>query len=431
MALTPEEIRHVSIKRRARGYDRRETERLLTEIAESYESVWNQRADLFNDLKRLQADLEDAQQRERLRSAEQTDLHARLEQDEVELAKLYKETERLETDRGVQRAEIRRAHAELDGLRGDIERLKAEGNLEREEKQRANDELRHLREEVARLNADRGRLGEQSQRSSAEVAELREEVARLNADRGQLTEESHRSTAEVAQLREEVKRLNAERGQLDDQSQRSTAEVTELQEEVARLEAERGRVLQESARTRAELVELRHTEDGRDAELADLRRDVIELLRLLEGETNAHYRDLLTSAREPRESENDAKPRSDTELLSDLQGDAQRFETERAQFGDHLQEVEEELGVRDQVARRLWDLLMEHLRLLEGEPRRTGHPDSSPATAAQPKSENETKPGTAQREPEGEGQAARPAAAPVPHAAKSAGDPLDRGALGL
>jgi chromosome segregation ATPase len=427
MALTPDEIRHVSIRRRVRGYGKRETERLLAEIADSYQSVWNQRAELVRDLNQLQAELDEAQQSERLRSAEQTDLVARLEQGEAELARLQKKSERLETDRGAQRAEVQHAHAELDGLRSDIERLKAERNLEREERQRATEELTGLREEVAQLRADRGRSAEDARRSTAELAELREEVARLEAERGRLANDSQGSSAELADLREEVARIEAERGRLTEESQESSIELADLREEVARLEAERARVLQESARMRADLVELRRMEKGREAELADLRRDVVELLRLLEGETHARYRQL-TAARDRPESEDETEVRSDSRPLSDFPRDVQTFERERARFRDQVQQVEEDLGIRDQVAERLWDLLTEHLRLLESEPRRAAQPDVAAPAIAQSKSRDETKPGNDQHDGESETQPARPD--PGAHADKPTGDALNRGALG-
>src|SRR3972149_5588952 len=57
MALTPVEIRHVRLGRRPLGYDRRATDRLLHEIAESFEHVWRERADLHDHVERLEAEL--------------------------------------------------------------------------------------------------------------------------------------------------------------------------------------------------------------------------------------------------------------------------------------------------------------------------------------------------------------------------------------
>ena len=57
MALTPVEIRHVELRRAwLLGYRRSWVDRLLTEIADSFESVWRERADLSDRLEDLEAD---------------------------------------------------------------------------------------------------------------------------------------------------------------------------------------------------------------------------------------------------------------------------------------------------------------------------------------------------------------------------------------
>jgi cell division initiation protein len=57
MALTPVEIRHVELRRAwLRGYRRSSVERLLTEIADSFESVWRERADLSDRLEELESE---------------------------------------------------------------------------------------------------------------------------------------------------------------------------------------------------------------------------------------------------------------------------------------------------------------------------------------------------------------------------------------
>src|ERR671923_239144 len=57
MALTPVEIRHVELRRTwLRGYRRSAVDRLLTEIADSFESVWRERADLADRLDELEAE---------------------------------------------------------------------------------------------------------------------------------------------------------------------------------------------------------------------------------------------------------------------------------------------------------------------------------------------------------------------------------------
>ena len=46
MALTPVEIRHIRLGRGFRGYKRATVDRLLADVAESFEDVWRERADL-------------------------------------------------------------------------------------------------------------------------------------------------------------------------------------------------------------------------------------------------------------------------------------------------------------------------------------------------------------------------------------------------
>ena len=57
MALTPVEIRHLSPPTSFRGYDRSHVERLLSEIAASFEDVWRERADLADKVEQLEQDL--------------------------------------------------------------------------------------------------------------------------------------------------------------------------------------------------------------------------------------------------------------------------------------------------------------------------------------------------------------------------------------
>jgi len=57
MALTPVEIRHVKLGKRLFGYAKDEADRLLVEIAESFEDVWRDRADMADKIEKLEADL--------------------------------------------------------------------------------------------------------------------------------------------------------------------------------------------------------------------------------------------------------------------------------------------------------------------------------------------------------------------------------------
>jgi cell division initiation protein len=57
MALTPVEIRHMKPGGGFMGYNRGQTDRLLEEIAASFEDVWRERADLADKVEQLESDL--------------------------------------------------------------------------------------------------------------------------------------------------------------------------------------------------------------------------------------------------------------------------------------------------------------------------------------------------------------------------------------
>src|SRR6186997_1240682 len=57
MPLTPVEVRHVDLNRAwLRGYRRKPVDQLLDEIADSFEEVWRERADLSDRLEELEAE---------------------------------------------------------------------------------------------------------------------------------------------------------------------------------------------------------------------------------------------------------------------------------------------------------------------------------------------------------------------------------------
>src|ERR1700720_3244971 len=57
MALTPVEIRHMTPGTGLFGYKRAAMDRLLEEIAASFEDVWRERADLADKVEQLESDL--------------------------------------------------------------------------------------------------------------------------------------------------------------------------------------------------------------------------------------------------------------------------------------------------------------------------------------------------------------------------------------
>jgi cell division initiation protein len=57
MPITPVEIRHLQLKRGFRGYRRPVVDSALTEIADSFEAVWRQRADLADRIEELEQEI--------------------------------------------------------------------------------------------------------------------------------------------------------------------------------------------------------------------------------------------------------------------------------------------------------------------------------------------------------------------------------------
>ena len=123
MALTPVEIRHVSLGRGVLGYKRVQTDALLDEIVASFEDVWRERADLADKVEQLEEDLVrykelEALLRTTLVSAEKASAEmkeqARHEADLI-LSEAYAEA----------RAVTRRAVAERERLVAETHRIRA------------------------------------------------------------------------------------------------------------------------------------------------------------------------------------------------------------------------------------------------------------------------------------------------------------------
>ena len=125
MPLTPVEVRHVDLKRAwLRGYRRKPVEQLLDEIADSFEEVWRERADLSDQLEELETE-----------AAKHRELEALLRSTLVSAeraAQDMKEQARRESDLIVQEAHAesrrvtREAAAEKRRLEEDIVRIRAQ-----------------------------------------------------------------------------------------------------------------------------------------------------------------------------------------------------------------------------------------------------------------------------------------------------------------
>ena len=66
MTISPVELHHIGLKRSLFGYRRQPVDRLIEEIADSFEEVWRQRADFADRIEQLEAELERHRQAETL-----------------------------------------------------------------------------------------------------------------------------------------------------------------------------------------------------------------------------------------------------------------------------------------------------------------------------------------------------------------------------
>jgi cell division initiation protein len=57
MTITPVELHHIELRRGPLGYRRRAVDRLVEEIAESFEEVWRERAEYADRIEHLQSEL--------------------------------------------------------------------------------------------------------------------------------------------------------------------------------------------------------------------------------------------------------------------------------------------------------------------------------------------------------------------------------------
>ena len=122
MSLTPVEIRHVKLGRRLGGYDRPATDALLVRIAESFEDVWRDRADLRDEIERLEGEL--ARFRELEVLLRNTLVSAERSADELR-AQAHREADVILDEARVKAREIGGgAESDRERVRADIRRLK-------------------------------------------------------------------------------------------------------------------------------------------------------------------------------------------------------------------------------------------------------------------------------------------------------------------
>jgi cell division initiation protein len=122
MSLAPVEIRHVKLARRLVGYDTTAADRLLEQITVSFEEVWRERADLREEIERLEGELARFKDLESL--LRNTLLSAERAADELR-AQARKESELIIEEARLRSREITSgAEEERERMRTDVRRLR-------------------------------------------------------------------------------------------------------------------------------------------------------------------------------------------------------------------------------------------------------------------------------------------------------------------
>src|SRR5205085_4228993 len=123
VAYTPVELRHITLERGLRGYKRRAVDQLVSDIADSFEDVWRERADLADRVEQLESEVQHHRERnallsntlivaERAASVAREDAHRRADQ---VVAEAHSEA----------RAITRAAMAEREQVLADAHRVRA------------------------------------------------------------------------------------------------------------------------------------------------------------------------------------------------------------------------------------------------------------------------------------------------------------------
>ena len=123
MTITPVEIRHVRLRRGFLGYRRRATDELLDEIVQSYEATWRDRADLEDQVERLETELAHFRELERLLRDTMMSAERAAESMRADASRDYDLT--LQEARLKAREIVDQAEGERERLRAEIRRLQA------------------------------------------------------------------------------------------------------------------------------------------------------------------------------------------------------------------------------------------------------------------------------------------------------------------
>lgn len=124
MALTPVEIRHIRLRKALFGYQTRQTDELLSDIVNSFEDVWRDRADLSDKIEQLGAELVRYRELEQLL---RTTLISAERASQQMTDQTRRETESVLSEARAEAREIlREATAERERLNVEIARIRAQ-----------------------------------------------------------------------------------------------------------------------------------------------------------------------------------------------------------------------------------------------------------------------------------------------------------------
>src|SRR5262245_22492177 len=123
MSYTPVEIRHVRVGRRPLGYHRGSVEQILTDVADSFETVWRDRGELSDKVEALEQALQEAREREQLLT---NTLVAAEHAAEEMRERARKEAELIVTGAHAEaRSVTHAAHAERERLLAEVRRIES------------------------------------------------------------------------------------------------------------------------------------------------------------------------------------------------------------------------------------------------------------------------------------------------------------------
>ena len=123
MAISPVEIRHLQVGRGLLGYRRGAVDRLFLEIADSFEDVWRERAELSDRVEHLEGELQRHRELEGLLRSTLVSAE-RATQDQLEAAR-RKAEEIVDEAHADGRAITRKARSEKERLETETRRIEA------------------------------------------------------------------------------------------------------------------------------------------------------------------------------------------------------------------------------------------------------------------------------------------------------------------